>query len=382
MIKESTIKEATIKEATRKEATEDTSLVVKFSQLLGQQPAIQQIQTALQMEDPPRAWLFHGPPHVGKHSTALALAAALNCEPLLKRLAQTEFGGLANSEIEACGECQACKLATAGNNLQISKLLPEGISIKIEQLRQAIDNLALSTSLWGRRVLIISRAETMRLETANALLKTLEEPSGKGVLILSTNYLHSLPETVASRCVKLPFRPLNYDSRQVLLKKAGLHGESLQFALRFSGISAGVWPLLLDHAEEWQQVEKILLDLLSSSERSFAKLSSHCTRWAAGDDWCFVLDWLEGWWHDVAVLKLRASQGDKQIIENAEQLKNSTLLNANGQAVLHKVAPQFSCEAAFRCYQDTLKTKQKISLWHANKQLSLEQLWLNWPCIS
>ena len=330
--------------------------IIQFSQLLGQPRAVERLQAALQSGRMPSAWIFHGVPHVGKRTAARILGAVLNCEALLMGDGLLESGGL-----DACGVCASCKMAAAGVHSQVIEVLPQGEGIKIDQVRETIDKLALVAPRQGRRVVIFGQAETMRKEAANALLKTLEEPLGGGLLVLCLSRLEQLPETVASRCVALPFNVLPADALRMLLGDRGLSGEALEFAVRFG--QGGVDGLLGEHAHAWRQVRGDVLQLLENPQRSFEELSAGCASWAKGEDWRFVLDWLEGWFRDLLALK---SGVGRELLVNGDCLE-----------VLQGMAERMSFQAIARAHQMTLQTQQQISLWHANKQLALEQMWLH-----
>lgn len=142
----------------------------------------------------PHAILLAGVPHTGANRLALALARLLLCHQ--------PSGGL------NCGKCQACQLSASGNHGDFMWLQPEEGSrvIRIDQVREAV-GLAHQTAGFGKRkVIALSPADAMNISAANALLKSLEEPSAGTHLILVCNQIHSIVATIRSRCqiVKLP----------------------------------------------------------------------------------------------------------------------------------------------------------------------------------
>lgn len=125
---------------------------------------------------------------VGKRALARWLAARLLC--------------LAPSEAGPCGECASCRLLPEGTHPDFFRLEPEeGKSeIRVDQVRGFIDSVTLTPSIGEVRVGLIEPADRMNRNAANALLKTLEEPSDGVWLILVTDRPDRLPVTVRSRC--------------------------------------------------------------------------------------------------------------------------------------------------------------------------------------
>jgi DNA polymerase-3 subunit delta' len=166
--------------------------VIPFSQIIGQQRAIHLLTQAIRREKMPHAYLFVGVSGVGKTTTALAMAQALNCE--------------APQAGEGCGRCKPCRQLLAGNFPDVEFLEPESQSIKIEQVRDLERRFAYRP-LGGRyRVTVVRPAEAMTEEASNAFLKTLEEPPAGNVLVLSATESSNLLPTIVSRCQEVVFR--------------------------------------------------------------------------------------------------------------------------------------------------------------------------------
>lgn len=157
------------------------------------------------------AYLFAGPEGVGKRGLARAVASLVNCE--------SPRGGA--DDIDACGECPACRKMSGGGHPDVHEVAPDGRDIKIAQVREIHSATKFRPYEGKRRVFIIDDAHTMRVEAANALLKTLEEPRGDTMFLLVTSQPHRLLTTVISRCQPMRFGPLSpAEVRDVLQRVA------------------------------------------------------------------------------------------------------------------------------------------------------------------
>lgn len=136
------------------------------------------------------AYLLHGPIGIGKRALAERLMGSLLC--------QRPEG------LEACGQCKACLLLAAGSHPDNYVLEPEEAdkAIKVDQVRDLVSFVVQTAQMGGRKVVLIEPVESMNINAANALLKSLEEPSGNTVLLLVSHQPSRLLPTVKSRCVQ------------------------------------------------------------------------------------------------------------------------------------------------------------------------------------
>lgn len=143
----------------------------------------------------PHALLLRGTQGLGKSLFARRLAASLLC-------------GSPLDDDSPCGRCKACHLVEAGNHPDFHHLAPEepGRAIKIDAVRQLVSKSVLSAQPESYRVFIIEPADAMNRSAANALLKTLEEPVARTVMVLVSSNPDRLPGTVRSRCQQVGFR--------------------------------------------------------------------------------------------------------------------------------------------------------------------------------
>lgn len=162
------------------------------------------LRRALEADRVPHALLFCGPAGSGKHTTGLALAAALNCE---------------TAPNEGCGTCEPCLKIEAGRHPDIQTLEREGAAriIPIGTIRErVIPTLATPPHEGRARVFLIEEATSLQGPAANALLKTLEEPPRRTHFILATTSPDQLLPTIRSRCQRVSFAALAPDVRAEL----------------------------------------------------------------------------------------------------------------------------------------------------------------------
>ena len=158
----------------------------------------QSLQQSVQQDRLSHGLLLQGPGGIGKSTFARRVAQTLLCQS--PRTDQA-------SVLQPCGECSSCRLFEAGNHPDFKMIEPdkEGGQIKVDQIRALIESIGLTSQYNGYRVIIISPAEAMNISAANSLLKTLEEPPQKTLLILVARQISRLPATIRSRCQMLKF---------------------------------------------------------------------------------------------------------------------------------------------------------------------------------
>lgn len=167
----------------------------------------QQVAAARMADRMPHALLLAGQPGLGKSQFALRLSRALVCTSI------TPSG-------EACDQCRACHLSGIGGHPDQLQVVPEepGKAIRIDAIRQLGGKSVLSAQEQGHRVIVIDPADAMNRAAANALLKTLEEPASRTLLILVSSHADRLPPTIRSRCQTIKFPVPDRDASLAWLK--------------------------------------------------------------------------------------------------------------------------------------------------------------------
>jgi DNA polymerase-3 subunit delta' len=307
------------------------------------------------------AYLFIGPEGVGRQTLALRFAQALNCRQA------TEPG-------QMCGICRDCRQIEALQYPDLSVLLPEEghRDILIDQVRRLQHTLSLAPFAANYRIALLPNFKRVTTEAANALLKTLEEPSDKVVLLLTASTLESLLPTIVSRCEVIRLRPAPLEkTREYLMAVKGL---SLEKADLFAHLSSGRIgaatrfadePELLTLREEslemlLELLPAVRVDRFSAAERLCKPYNE--ARQNVGD----VLPYWLTFWRDVFI---RNSGADLPLV-------NQDLIPRIDQA-----ASQINFELARELVLAHEKAQQDLDA-YANVKLIVETLMLRWPYVS
>ncbi len=161
------------------------------------------------------AWLFTGPPGSGRSVAARAFAAALQCPS------------------RGCGECVHCRTVLHGTHGDVRSFNPEGLSIKVDEMRAVVQAAARRPTTGRRQIVMIEDADRLTEGAANALLKAVEEPSERTVFLLCAPSTHpdDVSVTIRSRCrVVSCGTPNPIAIAEVLQVRDGIPAEQAQWA--------------------------------------------------------------------------------------------------------------------------------------------------------
>ncbi len=223
---------------------------MSFKDICGHEKQIKVLQTAMARDRIPHAYLFYGPEGVGKRTVAEAFAKALNCKN----------GG---QNLDACEACPSCLKIDHGNHSDVIMISAQGQFIKIREIRELQEEMKFSPFEGGKRIFIIIDADRMNIESANAILKTLEEPSHSNILILITSRPHQLPATVLSRCQHVRFSPLKQETiASFLEEKLSLDSKSANLISLSSAGSIGKAMAMND--ESYLTTRETVLDMIAN----------------------------------------------------------------------------------------------------------------------
>jgi DNA polymerase III subunit delta' len=173
------------------------------------------------------AWLITGPPGSGRSIAALCFAAALQC---------TSDG------VPGCGQCRACTTTMAGTHADVRRVIPEGLSISVDDTRNIVQTASRRPGVGRWQVVIIEDADRLGERAANALLKAVEEPPPSTVFVLCAPSVdpEDISITLRSRCRHVALVTPSVDSiARVLRETDGLSEEEARWAASVSGGHVG-----------------------------------------------------------------------------------------------------------------------------------------------
>jgi DNA polymerase III subunit delta' len=179
--------------------------------------AVAASRTGVETQEMTHAWLFTGPPGSGRSSAAVAFAQALVCAH------------------QGCGTCNECQSAANGSHPDVEIIRTEGLSIKVEEIRELLTRVAWAPSMGGWRVVVMEDADRLTESAANAMLKAIEEPGTRTVWLLCAPTLHDVLPTIRSRCRHIQLHtPSDKAVADVLINRDGITPAMAQFAARVS----------------------------------------------------------------------------------------------------------------------------------------------------
>ena len=186
-------------------------------------------------------WLFTGPAGSGRSNAAIAFAAALVCEK----------GG--------CSTCNSCISTILGTHADVELIKTQGLSIKIDEVRELITRASWKPSIANYRIVVIEDADRLTDSAANALLKVIEEPGLRTIWLLCAPTLTDVLPTIRSRCRHLALRtPSTKAITKLLIERDQIETKTAEFVARASGGHIGRARRLALDATARQNRENIL----------------------------------------------------------------------------------------------------------------------------
>jgi DNA polymerase-3 subunit delta' len=307
----------------------------------------------------PHALMLHGRPGIGKVELARAIAQSALCESPENNV--------------ACGKCAACNWFEQGNHPDYREIVPDAeaqedepedgaepeskgekksVLIKVDQIRAVMDFMTLSTHRAGYRVLLLHPAEALMAASANALLKTLEEPPPKSLIILVSDQPARLLPTIRSRCLKLAVPVPDADAARKWLEAQGVEDATGTLA------QAGGAPLLaLELGDpDAQAFRRKITDELSRPT------GAQVLNYSVGIDRAALepfLYWMQTWVTDLALA--RSAGRVRHHLEHRE--------------VLRKISARCDVDRLF-ALDDKLREARRLALHPLNPRLLVESLLL------
>jgi DNA polymerase III subunit delta' len=230
--------------------TDLSSLITDNWGLVGHEWAVDMLKEHIRRDSVRHAYLFCGPSGTGRRTLALRFAQALNCPH------QKEAG-------HPCGKCKTCQQIERMQyaDLSVIQAEKEGGTLKVEQVRAIRQNLSLKPYQGKYRLALFLRFEEANANSANALLKTLEEAPKHVVLILTAESPEQLLPTIVSRCEVMRLRPLALEAVQATLQDHGAEPKMAEVLAHVSGGRPGYALRLMQDKEALEFRSRRLDDL-------------------------------------------------------------------------------------------------------------------------
>ncbi|MFQ3227521.1 MAG: DNA polymerase-3 subunit delta' [Porticoccaceae bacterium] len=278
---------------------------------------------AIDTDRMPHALLLHGSNGVGKRRLAITLAQRLLCS--------------AEANEYACGSCKSCKLLLAGSHPDLTILEPEeeGKKIRVDDVRTLCTKLNTTAQQGGWKIGLILVADAMNINASNALLKSLEEPQGKTLLVLVSDRLHALLPTIRSRCQKQYLATPGEDVATHWLKEVSGNSSDVAKAIEVSNGR----PLLALHNIEsgtlaLRQDFEGIIEGVASGSLSSVEAAQQCVKLNGNN----IIEWYMNYVHRLAVNEGQGG-GDRRLFQFQDRLMSARQLllsqsNVNQQLLL------------------------------------------------
>lgn len=240
-----------------------------LDEFIGNARVVDVLKRAIARDRLPHAMIFAGPEGVGKCTLALLIAQYLNCLAprddgscgkcsvctRIMAVIESRYLKCLKADDGFCGSCAHCRIRTR-RHPDIRLVEPEKTTISIGQVRELINEIAFQPLEARYRVVILDPAEQMRAEAQNSLLKTLEEPASRTVIILVTTNPYVLLQTIRSRSRVLQFGEISPERiEKYLFEQQGRTVEDSRLAAALSG--GRLAAALGFNTEEYREIRRL-----------------------------------------------------------------------------------------------------------------------------
>jgi len=310
------------------------------------------LRAAILAQRTSHAYLFTGPDHVGKTTLARAFAQALTCDSPHQQ-------GLG-----ACGQCRSCRLAATQSHPDHRFISPDKGQIRVDAIRDLIREANLSPVEGRFKVFIVRSFDQANLSAANALLKTLEEPSNTTRILLTSSQSASLLPTITSRCQILHLRPLPPEIvAQALEERWQVPADKAKLLAGLSGGRLGWAAEMATDPDSWQEYQQQIQTMETVAQQGIVERMALAETMSRTDDLEPILHTWLLFWRDVLFLQ----QSVPQFVLHRDQLP-----------VLERLAQQTSSNQVRRFLAALMKTAEYTHK-NVNLRLALESLLLKVP---
>lgn len=317
----------------------------------------------------PQALLLTGSQGLAKFELAVLWAKTLLCDSILP-------GTLSDNATTACGKCTSCELIQADTHPDYMLIEPEelGKAIKVDQIRELVDFVSLTRSRGDKRVIVINPAESMNINAANSLLKTLEEPPENTIIILVSSKPSSLSATIRSRCQHFPVSAVSIDSmRSWLAEGTNKSAQELDIALSLAEytplnaklyLESSILAISADLLKDWA--------MLASGKAKPSVIAEKWLKLADNIPIKLVYTWV------IDMIRYHSIQNNDNF-ETESGLRESFYHKEN--QLLQDLALAIPLKRLFGIY-DKVTEVVKLGSSSLNNQLQLESLLIQWSLIA
>lgn len=267
-----------------------------FEEIRGNTPLVEQLRRSAASGRSSHAYLFLGGAGAGKRLIANTFAKALQCE----------------GEKRPCDSCKSCHAFNHGNHPDVIYFQPlkNGKTYTIEDVReQLLETVDLKPFQYEKKIYIIEKADTLNIQSQNALLKTLEEPPAHAVFLLLAERAEAFLPTILSRVVVMKIRPLSAETIADYLMQAGHLAEESHILSAYAQGRIGQ-ALELAEDEGFREMRQDILgklEVLPSMSEGDAYLLAKDLEGYKND--LRFLDIMELWYRDLLTAKSLREEG-------------------------------------------------------------------------
>lgn len=322
-----------------------------FKEIIGHKNVIEHIQNAIKYNKVSHSYIIEGEKGIGKKLIANSLAKTLQCEA---------------KDVDSCNKCSSCKMFESSNHpdikyVETSKKNGLGVDDIREQLNKDIN---IKPYKYPYKIYIINDADTMTIQAQNALLKTIEEPPSYAIIILIAENKNRFLQTIISRCVLIPLRPLsNEDIDDYLIYKVQIPDYQASVYSAFSRGNIGKAKELAQSSEFIQMRDHVIeIVNILIKDNDFEIMGMYSIFEEYKDEIDIFIDLIISWLRDLLIVK--------------EINNESYLINKDKYKTILKQGQHLSYNRICVLIDNILHLKKQLKV-NVNYQLSIEMMLLN-----